>query len=440
MANTTITNLPLAVSLNGTEQIPAVQSSATVRLTTAQIAAYTVSSAFSNLPAATTPLTGAEIVPLTQAGVTKRATVTQVTAAKANVAGDTFTGPIKNVTTISTEPAMQNPLTTRGLFTDNDLSNVAFQLDSKILNGATGTPLTSYTNFPTLAQNVWRYDNNAGFNYLANNQNGGRSGIFRDYGMLLQNGQGDLVGRSTYAELNSTRPGATHWLANPAVVISNATFGASVAGGYLQGDEYLYIDNGYATAVIDRVRNYYRNSNGTTLGQVWVHDRAQSSGTYPIDAFFSPSGTAKVGYDTTAADFGANKAAMALKTNDRLYFGASSTPDSSGAQWYATNLGSNYITYSSVSSSLNTVVGGVPLLQVYYNQIVVAGETFTTGNISIASGKSYQINGVPILSVSGTTPVIPALINAANDAAAATAGVPVNGLYRNGSVVMQRVT
>ena len=41
MANTTITNLPLAVSLNGTEQIPAVQSSGTVRLTVAQIAAYT---------------------------------------------------------------------------------------------------------------------------------------------------------------------------------------------------------------------------------------------------------------------------------------------------------------------------------------------------------------------------------------------------------------
>ena len=41
MANTTITNLPLAVSLTGTEQIPAVQSSSTVRLTVSQIASYT---------------------------------------------------------------------------------------------------------------------------------------------------------------------------------------------------------------------------------------------------------------------------------------------------------------------------------------------------------------------------------------------------------------
>jgi len=40
MANTTITNLPLAISINGTEQIPAVQSSATVRLTVNQISAF----------------------------------------------------------------------------------------------------------------------------------------------------------------------------------------------------------------------------------------------------------------------------------------------------------------------------------------------------------------------------------------------------------------
>lgn len=32
------------------------------------------------------------------------------------------------------------------------------------------------------------------------------------------------------------------------------------------------------------------------------------------------------------------------------------------------------------------------------------------------------------------------LVNAANDGAAATAGVPLNGIYRNGSVVQIRVT
>ena len=41
MANVTIANLPSAIALNGTEQIPAVQSGTTVRLTSAQLAAYT---------------------------------------------------------------------------------------------------------------------------------------------------------------------------------------------------------------------------------------------------------------------------------------------------------------------------------------------------------------------------------------------------------------
>jgi len=40
MASTTITNLPAVTSLNGTEQIPAVQASTTIRLTVAQISSY----------------------------------------------------------------------------------------------------------------------------------------------------------------------------------------------------------------------------------------------------------------------------------------------------------------------------------------------------------------------------------------------------------------
>jgi hypothetical protein len=55
MANTTITNLPLATSINGTEQIPAVQSSATVRLTVNQLVAFTSST----LPAPVVTIGGA---------------------------------------------------------------------------------------------------------------------------------------------------------------------------------------------------------------------------------------------------------------------------------------------------------------------------------------------------------------------------------------------
>ena len=40
----------------------------------------------------------------------------------------------------------------------------------------------------------------------------------------------------------------------------------------------------------------------------------------------------------------------------------------------------------------------------------------------------------------GKFAIVGPLINAVNDAAAAAAGVPVNALYRNGSVVQIRVT
>ncbi len=41
MSNVQIPNLPVAIALNGTEQIESVQSGVSVRLTTAQISSYT---------------------------------------------------------------------------------------------------------------------------------------------------------------------------------------------------------------------------------------------------------------------------------------------------------------------------------------------------------------------------------------------------------------
>lgn len=58
----------------------------------------------------------------------------------------------------------------------------------------------------------------------------------------------------------------------------------------------------------------------------------------------------------------------------------------------------------------------------------------TASKVDLKAGNTTR------LSVLSTGVSIPGLVNAANDAAAATAGVPVNGLYRNGSVLMIRVT
>jgi hypothetical protein len=80
------------------------------------------------------------------------------------------------------------------------------------------------------------------------------------------------------------------------------------------------------------------------------------------------------------------------------------------------------------NGTLNTIVtanvaglpAGIPLVQ------------YAGGSVS-STNKSYgnMLNGA--LTFSGP------FVNAANDAAAASAGVPVDGMYRNGSALMVRV-
>lgn len=241
---------------------------------------------------------------------------------------------------------------------------------------------TTYTNYVEWAGEVDIYEFEAGFNTDASDHTLGRSGAFRHVSRMYHNGQGDLVGRHTFMLLESKRSGATHFLANPAIIVENGNLGVGTSageGGYLNHSEYLYTDSGYDIAVIDRVRNYDRDGDGTTLDQVWIHDRPQSVGTYPIDAAYSLAGKYNVGFDTTPANLGTNKAAIALKAEDRIYLNASSTVDGAGAYWYADTLSNTYIHYSS-SNQVVTVVGGIPMLQVKSTDVTVAGDFYVTGD------------------------------------------------------------
>ena len=78
MANISITNLPAATSLNGTESVPAVQSNTTVRATIAQIAAYVqsaypapgITSISTSGPITGGPITSSGTIGLQTAGIT----------------------------------------------------------------------------------------------------------------------------------------------------------------------------------------------------------------------------------------------------------------------------------------------------------------------------------------------------------------------------------
>lgn len=57
-----------------------------------------------------------------------------------------------------------------------------------------------------------------------------------------------------------------------------------------------------------------------------------------------------------------------------------------------------------------------------------------------AADTRYQPLDGTLTGLSGAAPLLPTLVNAVDDTAAAGAGVPVQGIYRNGSVLQIRVT
>jgi hypothetical protein len=58
MANTTITNLPMAISLTGTEQMEAVQSGSSVRVTASQVAGLAIIGPTTVSPSTSTETSG----------------------------------------------------------------------------------------------------------------------------------------------------------------------------------------------------------------------------------------------------------------------------------------------------------------------------------------------------------------------------------------------
>lgn len=267
----------------------------------------------------------------------------------------------------------------------------------------TPSPLpTIYTNYPQYAQSFNIFDYTAGFNTDPGDHVNGRSGAFAHVDYVYHGGQGDLTCNTYYGEIYSNRSGATHWLANPAIIRENGGFGAtgSATGAYLNHSEYIYSDGGLSVAVIDRVRNYDRTNSNTSLYQVWIHDRPQSrTAAHPIDSVYSIAGFVKVGLDFTPATLTASKAAIALKQNDRIYFGASASVDPVGAQWYADNLGDAFMTYT--GTSIVTAVNGNPSLQVTSGGITIAG----TGNTGLVFGNTATMRfaGTNQYSTGGST-------------------------------------
>lgn len=259
-----------------------------------------------------------------------------------------------------------------------DFSQFYTAARSFITSSTTPPVANTYTNMPMNAMTRFGWETYAGFNAIPGNQASGRTGQWMHEDNLRHSGQGDATVWSVNIAANSALPGATHWLANPAVAAYNGNIYATsqATGAYLQGSELIYSDGGVSVAAVDRVRNYNRTNGNTSLGQVWIHDFPNSYGTVPIDAFYMPQGAAKRGLDFGAADFSSgNNAAIVLAQSQRIYFGGFATPDAQGFRPPSQSLGFSSL-YQDAAGNLNVTLGTGASLKT--QSVTLTGSTVAT--------------------------------------------------------------
>ncbi len=309
-----------------------------------------------------------------------------------------------NVTSAPTSLGNHNSIDTSF---NGDLSRSIFQVEHRITGTATlGQPTTGYVYTPEAYPVYGVLFNSSGFNN-STSINDGRTAACFSRVHVHQYGQGDAVAYNATAYVASQKAGATHFLAQPAVVLFNGDIASGVNYGYLNAREIYMRDNGFDVAAIGDVVNMNRTNEIGGQSCFWSAYRPQSVGTKAINQVYGFTGKANVGIDFSIAgvDFGANQAAVSLKAGQRVYLNNySSSAD------FTNGFNGDYIDYSTVNSAIQIVAGGVSAARF--------GATLTVLPNRVRLG---------------------AVLNFANDAAAATGGLAVGDVYRNGSALMVRV-
>ena len=185
--------------------------------------------------------------------------------------------------------------------------------------------------------------------------------------------------------IESTRSGATHFLASPAVTAIGGGLFATVAGGFFDAVQFEAYDLGFDTALIGFGITGDRTVDTAALHEVWYGTYIQSIGTKPWDAFYSGIGPTKMGIDLTAIVTNASgtwtKAAIVLNSGDRIYFNG--TPG--GNEQFASSTGTDFIEYSSGIGGLLILSGNSPVLQIQSSQVTVNTVFTSTSSIRLES-------------------------------------------------------
>jgi hypothetical protein len=434
MSNVQIPNLGAAIALNGSEQLEAVQAGTSVRVTTNQIWSYGAL----QLPAATTPLTGAEVVSLVQGGVTKQATVADVagklTAAVtyyvrtdgsnsnnglSNSAGGAFLTIQKAIDVLASVNLNQQTVTIRvadGTYTGGVSINTAFinpPNTGVIVEGNTTTPSNVLLNLTNA--NGFTVTNGA---------------ILTVRGFKIQiatSGSGFYVNQR----------GVIYW--------------SSIDFGTVPSFHMDVFQDGFAQSVGNysisggAVGHMHAMQGGKILNNL---NTVTITGTPAFGSFFigvaGPGSAQCIGQTYTGSATGQRFLVHNNGFIDLGNTGGSITYFPGNVAGVTQAYGVyDYKTYGSLALGGSFACSGATLISPFQYLVdpdIGLRSTVLSGALTIDATNAAQSAYKPLTIGASALSLNVTFTNAADDAAAATAGVPVNGVYRTGSILKVRVS
>jgi hypothetical protein len=266
---------------------------------------------------------------------------------------------------------------------NGDLAGVQIPMEHRVTGVATaGQPATGYMVKSEISPIFMYHYTEAGHNQSISG-NDGRTGQSMLNLNFAHTGQGDMGAIYVNGLVTGTKAGATSFLASPAGAIIYGQVFSAATGAYLNIVELNANDNGFQSAAIGAVFNFARSVATSTLSEVWMGVRPQTSN-LAGDVIYSGGGLWKRGLDVTAVTFDANKAALTLKANDRIYGSSTASGDVAWSQ----TLGSQYMEFNSSLVAWHFVTNGTSALQIYDSQLRTIGMVAPITTDTAALGSS----------------------------------------------------
>jgi hypothetical protein len=183
---------------------------------------------------------------------------------------------------------------------------------------------------------------------------GGRTGLAFIRLHLDHNGLGDGYIYNGTVRVSGVKAGATTFQANGAGGILNGECVGGHASVYCDPDEMNIEDGGFGIAAAGIVRNFYRTSSATPIGdETWWGARFQSlpvgvGPALPVDVMVSGIGPWKFGVDLAGIDTSSNSnSVISTRTGQRWYGNVTAGLTAGGLYRFPTAMGSAHFGYES---------------------------------------------------------------------------------------------